>query len=153
MTTIVIQDVASTQDLADVISHLTQLLATGEFAALPPGGTLTVNFGFLEGPSTTLPVPSVAELEEAVDRFGDDECFELLHRDGCTCQWDASSTDPRQGTFCNPPRISGAVRFAPCPERGTHARAEECWRCWNDFFWDNATLEEIVAPQVVEGTR
>ena len=26
------------------------------------------------------------------------------------------------------------VPYAPCPDRGTHERLTECWRCWSDVM-------------------
>ena len=123
MAVLVVRDITDVHDLIDLIAHLTQALASGDIEDFLDEGTLTLS---------KTSAPSTAQIEDLV-RFDDtDDCTNAEHRFSCSCQTDAAATDPRQGTFLDPPRSTGPVPYAPCARQGEHEVLTECWMCWSD---------------------
>lgn len=148
MAVLVVDALIDVEDVLHLIEYLTRTLARGDAHFLTREGTVT-----LTRPTEAPGVPTITELEDLVDRYGDNECCHVDHRDGCSCQRDAASTDPRQGIVVDPPRSTGRVEYVPCGQRGTHERLVDCWMCWSDVHRGVIDEAEALAPRVVEGSR
>jgi hypothetical protein len=40
--------------------------------------------------------------------------------------------------------------YVVCPRRGRHLKITECWACWCDWAWGNATASDVLAAGDVE---
>ena len=98
MAVLVVEDVFDVQDILALINYLACSLASGNADSLCCEGTVTL--------TRDSGVPSASDLEDLVDLQGDDVCYDLDHRYGCTCQWDAANTDPRQPALFDLPLAS-----------------------------------------------
>lgn len=148
MAVLVVDDLIDVEGIVTLIDYLTRTLASGDADFLTREGTVTLT----RSPETP-GVPTIAELEDLVDRYGDNECCHVDHRNGCSCQRDAASTDPRQGIVVDPQRSTGPVHYVPCRQRGTHERLVDCWMCWSDVHRGAINETDALAPRVVEGSR
>lgn len=142
MAVIIVDDVATAQDIANLIAYLSGVLANGEADALCEQETvrLTQRQG----------VPSAETLEDFVDLDGDDTCYDIDHRDACSCQRDAADTDPRRGVLVEGTRSSGPVQYIPCTLRGTHGRLTECWMCSSDVMRGVIDEADAVATVTID---
>lgn len=142
MAVIIVEDVATAQDIAGLIGYLTGVLANGEADALCEQETvrLTQRPGVL----------STEALEDFVDLDGDDTCYDPDHRDECSCRLDAADTDPRRGVLVEGSRSSGPVRYVACSSRGTHGRLTECWMCWSDVMRGVIDEADAVATTTID---
>ena len=148
MAVLVVDDLIDVEGIVTLIDYLTRTLARGDAEFLTREGTVTLT----RSPELT-GVPSITELEVLVDRFGDNTCDRVDHRDGCSCQRDAASTDPRQGLVVDPPRSTGPVAYLACYLRGSHGRLADCWMCWSDVQRGAIDEPEALAPRVEGGRR
>ena len=148
MAVLVVDDLIDVEGIVTLIDYLTRTLASGDADFLTREGTVTLT----RSPEAA-GVPSIAELEDLVDRHGDNECRNVDHRDGCSCRRDAASTDPRQGIVVDPPRSTGRVEYVPCGQRGTHERLVDCWMCWSDVHRGAIDEADALASRLVEGSR
>lgn len=60
----------------------------------------------------------------------------------------AALTDNASGQLAFWP-VDDLVRpknYLPCPRRGRHRALTECWLCFGDVAWGNATESEVLAP-------
>ena len=145
MAVIIVDDVATAQDIAGLIGYLTGVLASGEAEALCEQETVRLT----QRPG----VPSAEVLEEFVDLDGDDTCYDPDHRDGCSCRMDAADTDPRRGVLVEGTRSSGPVRYIACTARGTHGRLTECWMCWSDVMRGVIAESEAVETVTIDAVE
>lgn len=42
-------------------------------------------------------------------------------------------------------------KYVACPRRGTHAKLSDCWSCTSDYLRGDATLAELLAPDLDDG--
>ncbi|CAB4887051.1 MAG: hypothetical protein F2793_10250 [Actinobacteria bacterium] len=145
MTVIVVEEVMSGQDIARLIAYLSEVLANGEAEDLC--GQETVRLTKRPG------IPSAEALEEFVDLYGDDECYDADHRDDCSCRRDAADSDPRWGVLVQGIRSCGPVLYVACPSVGTHGRLSDCWMCWGDVMRGVIEESEAVTPAPRVGER
>lgn len=138
MALLVVEDVATAGDIASVITYLSEVLASGNAEAFCAEDTVRL--------SRAQSAPSVGDIETLVDLYGDDDCFEPDHRDGCSCQADGAAMDARQLALFDLPHQAGPVPYVPCPQRGTHERLAECWMCFSDIQRGAINLADVLAP-------
>lgn len=137
MAVLVIDDVASADDVLALARHLLDLLANDSVQTLVSPGTVTLTRG-------SSPV-SDRDLADLVDLHDDYACTDVRHRQGCTCRYDAAHTDPRQLRVVDALRHDGPVRYVACPRRGQHLALTECWMCWSDVHRGAVVQEEVLA--------
>jgi hypothetical protein len=68
---------------------------------------------------------------------------------------------PRSGGSPGPVRVADLeqapgsrptpLALTPCPDRGTHLRLTDCWRCWSDVMRGAALEPEVLAPGAWDG--
>ena len=40
--------------------------------------------------------------------------------------------------------LLGPKRYVSCPQRGTHFRLTDCWMCWCDVAYGDASAQEVL---------
>ena len=136
MTDLVIEGMANSNDIAGVIEYLNEILAYGEEETFFSHEVFTL---IREG------VPSVKRMYEMVNFYGDDTCYKMDHREGCTCTQDAANTDPWQLKLLTAEYHNGPVPYQPCSKQGTHESLTECWMCWSDVYRGAVQLEDVLS--------
>ena len=137
-----IKGINSIDDVNRLVAKFQEYLSAGQDEFLFSEGYLEWNFDCEELEEF---LPTVEELHELVDLYDDEyECFNLDHRLGCSCCWDAAHTEPRQGKFFEVSPNSGPVQFVPCTSRGTHSTLTECWMCFTDVEFNRMTAQEAL---------
>ena len=83
--------------------------------------------------------PGAFEVEEQV--------FRPLMPRSCDAPGPVPVVDLEQAPWNQPTPLA----LTPCPDRGTHRRLTDCWRCWSDVMRGAALEPEVLASDAWDG--